>query len=391
MNNLPSTDRDPSQPHVILNADNMATGELMKRQGKTLLETLPGAHSLWANRDVMFVVAKGVLYRYDGDLHEITAVGADGPTYYATVRTEAEQSVYVAAPGMLGRYDLTANVMNTWGTTAPLKPTASIVTGELQPGQYHVCYTRRYRHKTSAPGPTATFDLQEGQGLFLTNIGDNDVWITDPGGGELQYLGMQNVIIRQPTGGEPLTILNTYPPAPGLSFIWWVFGRMWGFEGERLVYSIPFDPELFRQNDFFDMGAPGTMIAPVNGGIYAATDEQTFFFQGRNPQNMNVLKVGDGAVRKSLGFVHQLPEIGSNVPVWMSKTGIYAGTADGQVINLTQRKVKLSVAGNSAAAIGRERNGDVQYLTSFKRKANGTGAQFGDSATAEVFRNGKLI
>lgn len=393
MCNVAGKDADPTRPEVILNADNTAQGAIVARHGKDLLHGLPGAHSLWANRDVMLVVSKGILYRFvpGVGLSEVSGIGADGPTFYATVRSDSEQSVYVAAPGMLGRYDLQENLMYSWGIALPPKPTGSLVDGGLEPGEYTVCYTTWEKDRRSGNSPFTTFSVPKGKGIFLSNVGGNEVWITDPNGGELQFLGNVNIITQQPVGGEPIRNLGAAPPVPGISLIWWHFGRMWGFVNNHLVYSVPFDPGLFEPHGFFDLGASGTMIAPVKEGFYVSTTENTYFLSGGDPVKMEMRKVCSGAIRKSLAYASHVPELGSNVPVWLTNDGIVAGNHEGMVVNLTQRKVKLTPSKGDAAAMVREKDGDIQYLASYRRRGSGTGASFGDSATAEVIRNGKVI
>lgn len=402
MNNVSHPEGDLRTPEVILNADNTAQGNLIARQGKKLVKSLPKAHSLWANRDVMFVASKGTLYRFDPeteDLSQVTGLVGEGPVFYATVRTDTEQSVYISGPGMLGRFDLNSLVMDEWGTALPPRPSVGLVDGELEPGVYQVCYTKFKDGKMSGNGPILTVNVPEGKGLFFNNLSDNHIWMTDPGGGELQFLGSEKLVTEQPVLSEPLPKFGCKPPEPGLSHIWFYHGRMWGLRGKYLVYSEPFEPGLFHPANYFDLGEPGTMTAPVDSGMYIGTPQRTFYLNGTDPKQASMKLAGDGVVPGSIAFVKSLPEMsstlrhhmGSNIPVWMSPSGIYAGSHEGMVISLTQRKVKLTPAGGAAAAVGRERHGDVQYLTSYKRKQDGTAASFGDSATADVVRKGKII
>ncbi len=396
MNNTQGPDGDPKMPRTILNADSDQFGAIHARQGKQLIESLPGAHSIWANEDVAFVAAQGTLYRFypkNESLSELTGLNGDGPVYYATVRTDHEQSVYISAPGMMGRFDLQAQVLDTWGQAVPPRPRGSLIEGNLEPGHYTLCYTRFRNGKMSANGEAETFTVGEGQGIFLANVADCHVWITDPGGGELQHLGRQSVITEQPVGGEPLPVLGAAPPDLGLTCIWWFAGRMWGFKGTKLVYSLPFDPELFYPTNFIDLGESGVMMAPTTEGVYVATSTRTEFFHGKDPKSMRRFQVGSGAVKNTLAYVKQLGELGSNVPVWMTEHGVVAGSREGQLVNLTQRKVKMTPPkeDGESAATAREHNGDVQYLASYKRKPSGTAASFGDKATAEVVRNGRVL
>lgn len=394
MNNMQGKRGDPSRPETILNADNDSQGSLNARQGKQLVSELPGAHSLWSNADVAFVAAKGVLYRVTEEEvpEEICSLGQDGPVHYATVRTDNEQSVYISAPDFKARYDIPNATLNSWGIPIPETPKGSIVEGELQPGLYHICYTQIIRNEMSGNGGILQVNIQEeNKGIFLANAAGYQVWVTDPGGGELQRLGETNMITRQPAGGEPLPTFGAYPPNPGLKHLRWYAGRMWAFDGKLLVYSEPFSPGLFNPENYFDFGLEGTMIAPVAGGLYASNKEETFFLSGTDPVAMRKIKVGSGAVPGSLAYIKTLREFGNNVPVWVANQGIMAGSHEGQVVCLTNRKVKLTPNEGEAASIARQNNGEMQYLTSYRRNPGGSGMGMGDSATAEIVRNGKII
>lgn len=394
MCNIQGHEGDPARPEIILNADNDSQGSILVRQGKAIAASLPGAHSLWTNESVTFVVAKGELYKVEADdsLSSVCSIGLDGPVSYETVRTDNEQSVYISGPDYMGRYDLEDNSINSWGISIPDAPRGSVVVGDLEPGLYHICYTKKDRGKMSGNSEIINVNLTAtGKGIFLSNVGSNQVWITDPGGGEMQRLGVVNMITQQPTGGEPLPTLNAKPPNPGLTNLRWWSGRMWAFRENLLVYSEPFDPELYRDEAYFDFGTTGTMIAPVTNGLYAATETETFFLTGTDPVSMRLIKVGSGAMAGSLAFIKQLRDFGANIPVWIAGQGIMAGSPDGQVICLTTKKTKLTPGTGQAAAVSRSRHGEMQYLASYKRKPGGSGASFGDSATAEVIRNGKVI
>ena len=83
--------------------------------------------------------------------------------------------------------------------------------------------------------------------------------------------------------------------------------------------------------------------------------------------------------------------MGNNVPVWVSKDGLMAGSHSGALVKITKDRVQFP-AGQEGAAVSRIVNGQDQFLTSFKQeRPRGSGVGFGDSATCEVVRNGKVL
>jgi hypothetical protein len=138
------------------------------------------------------------------------------------------------------------------------------------------------------------------------------------------------------------------------------------------------------------------MVAPMNSGgqtagLFVGFDDRTIFLHGANPAEMSERNVGPGVVDGTLAYCNNVPELGNGVPIWLSPRGIIAGRSDGNLVNMTSKKVKFEPS-KFGASLARRHNGEFQFLNSMKRKYPGAdGAAFGDSATAEVIRNGKVL
>jgi hypothetical protein len=186
-----------------------------------------------------------------------------------------------------------------------------------------------------------------------------------------------------------------------MKYITYAFGRVWGSIDKILYYSEPFHPEWFRAslNKFeFDQGI--NMIAQVPTGLFIGCEDITYFLAGDEPQQMKQTLAGKGAVPGTLVYCDNVPELGDilspaerihvSVPIWLSQEGVVIGNASGRLFNLTQQKVKFA-PGVKGASVHRMKNGEFQYLTSFKQGSPGSGFGMADTATAEVIRNGKVI
>ena len=183
---------------------------------------------------------------------------------------------------------------------------------------------------------------------------------------------------------EEMMLLNTIP-APPMENLLLAGGRIFGNFGARLWYNDPpMAYEMFRPDAFRDFPEPLTMIAKSVDGMYFASAERTWFAQGFDPAGWKLDTVGDGAVPGSLQVIPQLGNANS-VPVWVNHNGVQAGVGGG-VQQVTQDKVRFDATGR-AASLYRDQAGG-QYLTNFPQPSD---VGFGDSATCEVVRNGKLI
>jgi hypothetical protein len=115
---------------------------------------------------------------------------------------------------------------------------------------------------------------------------------------------------------------------------------------------------------------------------------------------MKQIQAGKGAVPGTLVYCNNVPELGDilspaerihvSVPIWLSQEGIVIGNVSGRLFNLTQQKVKFA-PGVKGASVHRMKNGEFQYLTSFKQGSPGSGFGLADTVTAEVIRNGRVL
>jgi hypothetical protein len=231
--------------------------------------------------------------------------------------------------------------------------------------------------------------LDDDGGFSIANLpAGASVWMTDPNGSQLYFAGTGSVITELPSP-EPLPTMWGSPPLP-MSNLCYAHGLVFGARGTRIYYSEPYQPELFRLSDaFFEVGDLVGLIAKTSNGIYVGCRKHTYFFSGKNPIEMVQRTVGDGVVPGSLCYASSLSKLGRNVPVWIGKGGVFAGTVDGQVINLVEERVKVDPEQDRGASIYRVKDGQTRMLFSYKQKGQQIG--MGDNATCEVIRRGSVI
>lgn len=77
------------------------------------------------------------------------------------------------------------------------------------------------------------------------------------------------------------------------------------------------------------------------------------------------------------------------MPMWTSEDGVIIGLSSGNLLNVTKNKLKMDIP-DKGASLYRNLEGVIQFLTSFKSGATGTGHGFRDAETYDVFKNGRI-
>ncbi len=405
MNNIKKKERlfvgrkKSAEPRIILNADVTEGGRLIKRDGSTKIISLTNPHSLWSGTTAMMCVASGYLYRIVyGVATQICAVS--GPDTYMSY-IEANDKIYISNKYWNTIFDPATDTNSDWGITLPEQPVISSTSGNLPVGVYQVCFTTYSGREISGNGPIAEIELTSEGGISISNrTADDLVWMTDPDGSKFFPVGGTDTITGTASSQEPLPSFLC-SPAPYMEHLDYAFGRIWGSVGKIVYYSEELHPEWFRLKfNKFELDQNVTLIAHAPTGMFVGCEDITYFFKGTEPHKMNESRAGAGAIPGTLKYCNNVPELGDilspaerihvNVPIWLSQEGIVIGNASGRLFNLTQQKVKF-VPGHRGASVHRMKDGQFQFLTSFKQGSPGSGIGMADEATIEVMRNGRVL
>lgn len=384
-------------PRIILNADVTSQGRLIKRDGSTKLLSLTNPHSLWANDAAMLCVSEGKLYRISQrEAVEICAINDS-----ALSCAEVNDKIYISNKYWNTIFDPSDNSISDWGMTLPEQPIISSTAGNLPIGTYQLCFTRFSGREISGNGAIVSIELTSEGGISIANRNSDElVWMTDPNGSQFFLVGQLDTVVTTAQSSEPLPSFLCSPP-PYMEYLSYAFGLVWGNVDNILYYSEPFHPEWFRpQLNKFEFDQNITLIAQVPTGIFIGCEDVTYFLEGTEPVQMKQKLAGKGATPGTLKYCDNVPELGDilspaerihvSVPIWLSQEGIVIGNASGRLFNLTQQKIKF-VPGVKGASVHRMKNGEFQYLTSFKQGSPGSGFGLADSVTAEVIRNGRVL
>lgn len=107
--------------------------------------------------------------------------------------------------------------------------------------------------------------------------------------------------------------------------------------------------------NFISFDSPVTMIQAIENGLFISTTTETFFFAGNSPLEFAKKKTSSYPAIKGTDTKVEGSLIGegitSKLPVWVSKSGICLGLPDGNVKNLTEKKLVYPVSNYGAGAI----------------------------------------
>ena len=167
-------------------------------------------------------------------------------------------------------------------------------------------------------------------------------------------------------------------PMPAGSCIAHHAGRLLVAVGSVLIYSEPFTPHLRDVSAGYEMfPAPITCIVAVEGGVFVMAD-QTYFAPGGFPAQSVSAVLAYGAPEQQPGYRQ---DGGAH---WMSAEGIVATSKAGELTNLQEEHLALSVSG-AAATLWREADGMTSIVAALSSPSS-TGAGIGSFAEARIVR-----
>jgi hypothetical protein len=321
-----------------------------------------------------------------------------GPKYPLSY-VDAEDKVYISNPYWQGVFDPADNTLLSWGITLPPGPMTLAGDGGLPAGKYHVTFTNVTSGELSGNGPISDITLTSVGGIQILNRPSGAlVWVTDADEGIFYLVGAVNKIVELPTV-EPLPSFLCSPP-PFLENLCYAFGRIWGSSGSEVYYSQPFKLGWFKlDSNKYSFEDTVTMIAKVPTGLFIGMSGRTRFLAGTIPEQMTQQDAGAGSVKGTLTYCNNMPELGwtlgtpekdfTDVPVWVTTEGIVVGGPSGKFFNITKNKIKMGIP-LQGASLYRNREGIIQFLTSFKHGSGGSGAGSDDADTYAAFKDGKI-
>jgi len=403
---LTSTDKSGSMfavPRIILNSTVNTRGQLVRRKGRRKLIPLENSRCLWSCPLCMLVVADEritptspltpALFRIQGDsAQRISSI--DLPAGEFVFAVQLEDKVIISTKDWNSIFNPNTGAYTNVGFDVPVYPFGfPTIEGNLAPGVYRFCITNGDGVNYGSPSPLATVVLDSVGGITVPNLSPGqDVWITDCNGDTL-FRSASGGVISDISTADPLKTLGSVRSFP-MTHLAHTCGRLLGAVGNRLYFTPEYRYDIIFESSYFEFSENIRMIAPVNTisgiGVYVGLESRTIFLSGASPTEMREFSVGYPVVEGTLAYCQNVPNLGNNIPVWIARDGAIIGAPNGALQNVTFDKLKL-LPGIRGASAFRVCDGSFQYIASFKRDSNGSGVGFGDSATCDVVRNGKVI
>jgi len=167
-------------------------------------------------------------------------------------------------------------------------------------------------------------------------------------------------------------------PMPAGSNIAHHGGRLLVAVGSALIYSEPFTPHLRDPSRGYELFPSAIKcIAAVEGGVFVVADK-TYFIAGGFPAQGVRAVLPYGGPEQQAGY---RDDGGAH---WMSARGVVSCTAGGELSNLQEAHVAISVEG-SAATLMRESDGMHSIVAALTEQGN-LGAGVGSYAQARIIR-----
>jgi len=263
--------------------------------------------------------------------------------------------------------------VTNWGMEPPSEPTLSSTSGSLSSGVYlAACVWVDALGKESGVSSIASIELSDNSGIVFSNLPmiiDPQVislrlYLSTANGKELYHVADTTSLTYTISAGryDDSNILEgqfASNPPPG-RIIRHYNGRSYIADAYGAVYySEPFSFDLFKLGDsFIQFPEAVSIMEPVTGGIYFATDNETWLYRGNPEDGFDIVRQFDyGGV---YGTGRRVPN--SDNVVWQSQRGMILGTSE-RATNMQEKHVAVESAVSGATLI-REQDGVRQYIAS---------------------------
>lgn len=359
------------------NVDIDNSGRLSRRAGTTQL-VADSAHSLWSNGDLCLYVTGNRLMQLRPDFTTATLAAGlvpDLPVSY----TEIAGSVYWSNGQQSGSF--VNGRGRPWGMPVPELPGIEPIFGSLTAGDYQIVLTyRRADGEESGAGMAERISLPDNGGLRVTwsipadpGIAEVVIYLTEPNGETLYQAfvapaanGNADILSAQLALPCNSQWLDAPPPGQCLAAH---RGRIYIASGAFLYATTALGYSLCDLRDY--LALDNTRIAflvSVEHGLFIGTEKAVYFLAGDRLEELSLKVVVDApavarsAVNADGALVTGDASLsGQVVALFATDIGVYLGSGDGSVSNMTTGRYRFDATPTGAAIF---RSGDTlkQYL-----------------------------
>ncbi len=379
-NNIAHPSRLPQEfARKLLNMDVIPGGILTLRPSSVLeVET--------NNARAMCAIGQQLVYVDGADVCVLNT--ADGST---RVLHTMQSMAPVAMTEFLGKvlikcgsegYQYDGSTLLPWGNDVPVT-TIQIVPGNLQPGIYRVGATVLDLNNHESGCDPVTVQVEAGQAIQIgtTSAGSFRFYASPANGKTLHFQGVGSSLILNYVRGDTERLSTQNCTAmPEVSMLESSDTNVVGSLGHLLYVTSPMQYHLVnRVVGYISYAHDIAVIAPVNGGgVFVATEHETFFVSGAGTDQVAQEKVADfGAVP---GTAVRLP---SGDAAWFSRYGQVIGSAGGTITTPNKDTFAPNI-GDAGSAGVLESSGRQAVVTSMRGHATFGGMAVQDQWTIGV-------
>lgn len=377
----------PGELSVAQNVDIDDSARVLTRRGQTLLQG-GSYHSLWSGDSTALVVSGQDLKRIEasGSLTQLRRLTSGRHVSYA----ELNGVVYLS--NGVDSLRVTRGEALQWGVTPPAgQPKAAATVGTLPAGRYMYAMTfLRADGQESGTGVAGMVELTAPGGIAFSGMETSTnpevtgkiLYLSHADGEELYRavtLPATATTHTYTNGGYDLGVpLQTQfrQAAPAGDIVAVHASIAYVVEGSVAWYSDAFSLEHFSRTRYLQLPGRIALFAPVDDGIYAATETGTWFLRGHEPSEMKATQVlsygaipGTAVRDDATVTAEDGAEASRPVVFWTSPYGVVLGHSGGVVRNLTEDRYSFPAAQRGAGVVRLER-GYVQYISTLQ----GTGS-----------------
>ena len=329
----------PASCRDALNVDFADDGRALSRPGYSETVAIDNGHSLKTIGGKTFIAIGTELHVITGMSPLVTTLLRTGLDLLPISYDERGGEVWWSNGVQSGRCGADSSD-HPWTVPAPANITDVFAgVGTLPVGSYRLAITHAMSDgEESAASDIEAFDLVSPGSIDITlpaatsGTDSFNVYCSRADGKVLQMYctvsaATASVSITANPDGRQLrdrAFLRTLPAGDSICFLG---GRLLSMKGEFVYYSAPYDYGLHNPDeDYLVLGAAGSIMVPVESGLFVAAD-RTWFYAGADIKAADPVEVLPvGAVS---GTVFRHPD--NETVGWFSADGLAIGSTDGSV------------------------------------------------------------
>ena len=348
----------------IVNGDVDSAGKVRRRKGFTKVYDGLGVKGGFRR---YFIEGLDLCYLNDDSTKTVIYSGITG-TEYAYYYFNG--TVYFS-DGIVNKKIIGLEV-SPWGSPVPTAPVLAQINGSFGKGVYLASYSWVDANGIESGGSDiASIELFSSGGIKFNNLPslvENAValriYLSTPNGKLMYHVADTtdtdySIMAGSYDEGAPAESLFMAAP-PAATIIRFYNGRAYVVDNYGNVwYSEPFSFDHFQLSQSYLMfPSQVTIMEPVKSGIFFATNDETFFYEGNPESGFNITKKFNYGGLKGTG---QMFNTSGNV-TWMSQRGVIVGSKDGSCKNIQEDNVATE-SGTSGSLFIREQDGNKQIIS----------------------------